>query len=244
MGSSSSPLISCVMPTRDRRRFAGQAIRYFLRQDYAARELIVLDDGHDAIEDLLPRGDDRLRYVRLDGYHSIAAKRNLGCRLARGSLIAHWDDDDWYAPDRLSRQVAELIAHDAQVCGAGELLHYGLAQGAAWLLAPENDGPWLAPGTLVYDRRLWQRRPFDESQSMDGAYARWLPPDGCHATADSSYYLAVLHTANTAARNLSDPRWRPRPLGEATRRLGGDRDFYIQMRYRSAAGPSGRRRSR
>jgi len=39
------PLISCIMPTRDRRAFALQAVRYFLRQDYPQVELIIVDDS-------------------------------------------------------------------------------------------------------------------------------------------------------------------------------------------------------
>jgi hypothetical protein len=34
------PLISCIMPTFNRRRFVAQAIRYFLCQDYPEKELM------------------------------------------------------------------------------------------------------------------------------------------------------------------------------------------------------------
>src|SRR5438132_2828793 len=78
------------MPTRNRRRFVGQSIWYSLRQNYSQRELIVLDDCEDAVADLVPN-DERIRYVRLDRRLSLGAKRNLGCELSKGSLIAHWD---------------------------------------------------------------------------------------------------------------------------------------------------------
>ena len=39
------PLVSCIMPTHNRCCFAPQAIEYFLRQNYADKELIVIDDG-------------------------------------------------------------------------------------------------------------------------------------------------------------------------------------------------------
>ena len=82
------------MPTCDRRRFVGRAIRYFLEQDYPNRELVVVDDGADSVADLIPADDARIRYVRLSEHHTIGAKRNLGCGQARGELIVHWDDDD------------------------------------------------------------------------------------------------------------------------------------------------------
>jgi len=47
------PLVSCIMPTYNRRQFVPQAIKYFLRQDYPHKELIILDDGTDKIRDLV-----------------------------------------------------------------------------------------------------------------------------------------------------------------------------------------------
>ena len=55
------------------------------------------------------------------------------CQLSRGALIAHWDDDDWQAPDRLSRQVQALRDSNAMVTGSRQLLHYDLMRGEAWL---------------------------------------------------------------------------------------------------------------
>ena len=66
------------MPTRDRRRFVQESIFYFLRQTYEHKELIVVDDGLDRVADLIPC-DSRIRNVRLDGRHSIGAKRNIAC---------------------------------------------------------------------------------------------------------------------------------------------------------------------
>ncbi len=50
----------------------------------------------------LVAGVPGVRYLQLPQRASIGAKRNLACAEARGELIAHWDDDDWYAPARLS----------------------------------------------------------------------------------------------------------------------------------------------
>jgi glycosyltransferase involved in cell wall biosynthesis len=104
---SAQPLVSCIMPTRNRRRFVAQSVWYFLRQDYEARELVVVDDGEDRIDDLLPE-DGRIRYVHIGGRRPLGEKRNIACEQARGDLIAHWDDDDWNAPNRLSAQIAAL----------------------------------------------------------------------------------------------------------------------------------------
>ena len=129
------PLVSCIMPTRNRRAFVAQSIWYFLRQDYPEKELIIVDDGTDAVSDLIP-DDDRVRYVRLERSLPVGAKRNLACEMSNGELIAHWDDDDWMAPRRLSTQVSHLMAANALACGVRELLLYHVNAGQAWSYKP------------------------------------------------------------------------------------------------------------
>src|SRR3954466_9600463 len=116
MDASRHVLVSCIMPTRDRRRFVEQSVRYFLRQDYAPAELVVVDDGSDSVSDLCGN-DPRIRYLQLDQRQTIGAKRNLGCECASGEVILHWDDDDWYSRRRISYQVGELLQRGAEVCG-------------------------------------------------------------------------------------------------------------------------------
>lgn len=236
-----APLVSCIMPTRNRRRFVTQAIWYFLRQDYPARELIILDDGEDAVADLVP-ADERIRYVRLDRRLPLGAKRNRACALARGELIAHWDDDDWMAPHRLSLQVRALLTSGAGVCGAGALLHYRIDAAEAWLYRPlAGERQWLAGGTLLYRRSTWAAQPFPERPSgEDGAFVAQLPPERLHALADTSFYVAIIHGSNTAAKNLRDPHWERRPLHEATALLALDRGFYASLRSGYCAAPYSR----
>src|SRR5262249_26462386 len=71
-----APLVSCIMPTHDRRPFVAQAIRYFHRQDYPNKELIVVDDGTDKVRDLAAAAPD-VRYTELDERTSIGEKRNI-----------------------------------------------------------------------------------------------------------------------------------------------------------------------
>lgn len=226
------------MPTRNRRRFAEQAVRWFLRQDYPARELVVLDDGDDGLEAALPP-DPRIRYHRADARPTLGAKRNHAVRLARGELIAHWDDDDWMAPDRLSRQVAALQSSGADACGTRSLLHYHLAAGEAWLYRyPPDAKPWLVGGTLLYRRAAWEASPFPEDTHVgeDTAFVWRLDPARLHAMDDASFYVAVVHGANTSAKRLRGRHWERRPLSEVAALLGTDQRFYASLR--GAAGRS------
>ncbi len=235
-----TPFVSCIMPTRNRMQFAGQAIWYFLRQDYANKELVIVDDGEESVEALVPK-DERIRYARLPHRVTLGAKRNLACELSRGELIAHWDDDDWMSPQRLSVQVAHLTESSADVCGARDLLHYRPAAGEAWLYhAPEGTYPWLAGCTLLYRRATWAAHRFPEiSVGEDGAFVSQIPPEHVRAVPDSSFYIALIHPGNTGAKNLSDSCWQRRPLDEVSRLLEFDRDFYVALRGGVAAEASG-----
>ncbi|MFS8085513.1 MAG: glycosyltransferase, partial [Acidobacteriota bacterium] len=225
------PLVSCIMPTRNRRPFVGQSISYFLRQDYSRKELIILDDGEDSVADLIP-ADERIRYVHIEQRLSIGAKRNLSCEMSRGELIAHWDDDDWMAPHRLGLQVSQLVEKDAHACGTHNLLYYWPDAGQAWHYSyPEHERPWLSGCTLLYRRDVWAQNPFPEiNVGEDSAFVRQLSPERLHVIRDPSFYVGLIHSGNTGAKNLRDPRWQRRSLDEISGLLALDRAFYAGLR--------------
>ena len=51
-----------------------------------------------------------MHYLRLDRRAPVGAKRNIACEVAQGEVIAHWDDDDWMAPEWLRSQVETLLS--------------------------------------------------------------------------------------------------------------------------------------
>jgi glycosyltransferase involved in cell wall biosynthesis len=125
------PLVSCIMPTRDRRPFVELALRHFLTQDYPNKELVVVDDGGDAISDLF-EGLPGIHLVRLTVKASIGAKRNLACEHAQGEVIVHWDDDDWYSSTRLREQVAPILRREADMTGLHNNYLLEVSSGDFW----------------------------------------------------------------------------------------------------------------
>jgi hypothetical protein len=220
-------VVSCVMPTHDRVELAARAAAYFLRQDYANAELIVLDDGTASVDEALPR-DDRIRHIRLDGRHSIGAKRNLGCELAHGDLVAHWDDDDWSAEWRLSYQVAGLERAGADVVGLSRLLFYEPGRRRAWRYEwPASARPWVSDGTLLFTRDLWRRNPFpDTSKGVDCRFLWNGRLKRVHALPDERFYVAMIHPANTSPKNTSHRLWRAHEPAAVEALLDGDAAFY------------------
>jgi glycosyltransferase involved in cell wall biosynthesis len=151
------PLVSCIMPTFNRRAFVPHALEYFLHQDYPNRELIIVDDGADAVGDLAANLPG-VRYIRLPSRKSIGAKRNLACQQARGEIIATWDDDDWYSPDRLRYQVMPIIAGQADLTGLENAFVLELSTGDFWTTNPQLHAKLFAGnvhgGTIVYRKDL------------------------------------------------------------------------------------------
>ena len=219
--TSEPPLVSCVMPTADRRAFVPLAIAQFLRQDYANRELIVLDDGRDGVGDLIP-SDPRIRYHRLDDRLTLGAKRNLGGRLAGGALIAHWDDDDWMADWRLSYQVGEMQRTGADVCGLDAIYFFDPAGRQAWQYVYGRREPrWLAGGTLCYSKAFWAAHPFREISVGEDAHFVWSGHGARFvALSNPSFYAAVVHPQNTSPKQTQDPHYRACPFDTIVRLLG------------------------
>jgi predicted O-methyltransferase YrrM len=215
------PLVSCIMPTCDRRRFVGRAIRYFLEQDYPNRELVIVDDGADCVADLIP-ADSRIRYVRLSERRTIGAKRNLACEQARGELVVHWDDDDWSAPRRLRYQVEMFRRQDVDVSGLRAVFFCDPVTGRAWRYEyPEGRRPWVHDASFCYRRQFWEGAPFpDTSFGIDTSYLWQGSPKRVGALPDSSFYVALVHPGNTSRKNVHDAWWHPRPVEEIASLMG------------------------
>jgi len=100
------PLVSIVLPTRNRAAVIARAISSVRRQSYSNWELLVCDDGgsdHTAavVEQF---GDTRVRYL-WDQPDGVAAARNRGLDSAAGELITYLDDDNRMHPNWLKSVV-------------------------------------------------------------------------------------------------------------------------------------------
>ncbi len=236
MADTVSPLISCIMPTADRRAFVAQAIEYFLRQDYEHKELIVVDDGDDAIGDLLPQ-DERVRYVRLREKLTVGAKRNLACEQARGQIIAHWDDDDWHAPHRLSYQVEALLRTGAQVCGINRLLFYDVRDGRGWqYVYPDNQRLWLSGSTLCYRREFWAANRFAGVNVGEDARFVWAgQPAQMTVLPDPTFHVGLIHPHNVSPKQTGGAYWSPYPVEHLRALFGKDWPRYAPEHERKVS---------
>lgn len=200
------PLVTCIMPTANRPEFIPNAIQYFLQQDYPFKELVIIDDGEKSVSELVPNLYS-IRYFYSKPIGTIGAKRNLACEKAAGSIIIHWDDDDWYATDWISRQVNALLGTDADICGLNQIQFYSILNNKHWISKIRNCKKiCLSGATLAYKKSFWNKHPFKNLQTNeDEAFIR-----NNHAKIHvHDYYqgfIAVIHTKNTCIKDFEDPK--------------------------------------
>ncbi len=105
------PLISIIIPTRNRKTLITAAIDSVLQQTLQNFELIVVDDGStDATQEVLRAYGNHLTCLRIDPAGPSAA-RNCGIAAAQADLIAFLDSDDRWMPRKLERQLAHYSSN-------------------------------------------------------------------------------------------------------------------------------------
>jgi glycosyltransferase involved in cell wall biosynthesis len=123
----SEPLISIVTPTFNHVRFIERCVRSVLRQTYRRWEMVIVDDASDdgtlqAARKLATQSSQIhvIAHARRRGVEGLADSYNEALSASRGELIAVLEGDDWWAPDRLARQVAPLAEDDSVVLAFGD----------------------------------------------------------------------------------------------------------------------------
>jgi glycosyltransferase involved in cell wall biosynthesis len=104
--------ISVVIPTWNRSQLLRLALRSVLWQRDVELEVIVVDDGStdDTSEVVGALGEPRIRLIRQNDPGGVSSARNQGADEATGEWLAFLDDDDVWAPDKLTRQLSAAQA--------------------------------------------------------------------------------------------------------------------------------------
>lgn len=205
------PLISCIMPTANREKFIPQAIAYFLDQDYPNAELIIIDDGAQSVESLIPI-HPKIRYFYTEPLGTIGVKRNIACEKANGQIIMHWDDDDYYAPDWISTIVAALLSSGADIAGMNRVLFYSPITDATFMYEDtEEDKPWLCGATMTFHKSFWEKHKFADLQVGEDYDFVWNTGAKVVAVDYLHGFIAILHPHNTSIKPVENRRHKKNP---------------------------------
>jgi glycosyltransferase involved in cell wall biosynthesis len=102
--------VSVVIPTRNRRELLLRAVRSVLCQRDVTLSVVVVDEASTdgSAEAVRALADPRVQVVRHASPRGVSQARNTGLRQVESPWVAFLDDDDLWAPDKLSAQLEAL----------------------------------------------------------------------------------------------------------------------------------------
>lgn len=120
--------VSIVIPTYRRAEYLTRAIDSVLNQSHTNLEVIVVDDNNPDTEYRKKteatmekyKKETRVKYIKHDINRNGSAARNTGIKHSTGKYICFLDDDDFYFPQKVERQLQYLNNHPeykATYCG-------------------------------------------------------------------------------------------------------------------------------
>ena len=116
------PLVSVIIPTYSRPEYIVRAIDSVLGQTYKNIEIIVVDDNgigschqietENVLKDYITQG--KITYIRHKTNKNGSAARNTGFRASYGEYINFLDDDDYFLPTKIEKQIEILNSKNAE----------------------------------------------------------------------------------------------------------------------------------
>lgn len=157
------PVVSAIMPVHNGEQFLQASLESVLEQDYEPLEVVVCDDGStDGTPEILASFPS-LTVVRQER-GGAAAARNAAVAASSGELVAFFDADDLWPPNRVSLQAQYLLDHPEAACVLGR---------QEWM----NPPPWLTRDAVYGDldgipllSAMIRRSVFDELGGFDVSF--------------------------------------------------------------------------
>jgi glycosyltransferase involved in cell wall biosynthesis len=181
-----TPLVTVIIPTRDRPALVALAVRSAVGQTHEHLEIVVVDDGSITPLALPPAlaADPRVSTLRLNTPVGAGEARNAGVRASRGALLAFLDDDDEWRPTKIERQVHALATSEQGVAAveSGYDLWDGQRLVQRYLPRPDRDlrtallaQPYLQPSTVLLRRSAFEALGgFDPSLNRVEDWEFWV----------------------------------------------------------------------
>lgn len=112
-------LVSVIIPTYKSANIISRAVESVLNQTYKHIEILVIDDNSPdwperAETEIVMQnytGYSNIRYIKHSENKNGAAARNTGIQHSKGEYIAFLDDDDWFMPVKIEKQIDFLNEH-------------------------------------------------------------------------------------------------------------------------------------
>lgn len=217
-------LVTVIMPC-SRPYMLQRAKEVFVSQDYPDKELLILMDSEGYTKDT--DNENRIYQWGERGL-TIAQKRNHLCEWAKGSIILHQDDDDWFALDWISRTVAHMQLTGADTTGIDKAWFYQ-PHSRLWQYRWNGKMPYCVGGTLAYKKSIWENNPFRETKTGFGEDTLFMGKAGRIIPHDyHDGFVAMIHGNNSTSHNgvETNPRFHVHHPDYMRKVLGADYGEY------------------
>ena len=127
-------LVSAIITTHNRQELLLRAVKSVIYQTYKNIELIVVDDASDErSDDLL--AEYSLQYIYIPKEESKGGNyaRNKGILTAKGDYVAFLDDDDYWLPQKIEKQIELISQKSCELVYCGMTVERLLADGGTEL---------------------------------------------------------------------------------------------------------------
>jgi glycosyltransferase involved in cell wall biosynthesis len=110
------PLVSVIITTYNRDKYLEEAIYSVLNQTYLNIEVLVIDDGSvkNYAEQICVKYSNCTYHYKING--GLSSARNYGIEKAKGEFIAFLDDDDFWKPLKIEKQIKVLVENSSIDC--------------------------------------------------------------------------------------------------------------------------------
>lgn len=158
--------VSVIIPSYNSAQFLNQCLDSVVAQTLPPAEILLIDDGSTdgtraVVESYVARYPHLVRYAFQKNAGQGEA-RNHGLRLAKSEWVAFLDADDWWEPQKLEKQTAQVESTPGvEFFYTSMMMH--LPDGAAWKMsATPPSALWpeirhsnkITPSTVLANRRL------------------------------------------------------------------------------------------
>ena len=118
-------MVSAIITTHNRKKLLKRAIESVLSQTYKDIECIVVDDASSDGTEILCQSYP-IQYIHIPKEESKGGNyaRNLGIKASKGKYCAFLDDDDYWLPEKIEKQVALIEKKNSELVYCGRKIEY------------------------------------------------------------------------------------------------------------------------
>ncbi|NNF00564.1 MAG: glycosyltransferase family 2 protein [Pyrinomonadaceae bacterium] len=157
-GTSEIPLVSVVIPFRNREEFLNDAIESIKAQTYKNWELILVDDGSTdgslkIAQEFADQHPEKIFLLYHPGnvHKGAGATRNLGFRDSNGEYVTFLDSDDVLLPEALEMEIAAFRKYPGAEAVCGKLQFW-----YSWSEETKNAGSDFEVDLLLETEKLYE----------------------------------------------------------------------------------------